>query len=96
MTKRGFHGLRIGGLTLLSSHWYEVGGRRVKFASWHNPRRLCWLWFVEAHLVTASERRAFRVFRLGDSQRRYILQLWRLSIEFVWQADGRNAALARV
>lgn len=87
---RQFHGFRLGALTLLSSQWYPLDGRRVTLASWHNLRHMCWLWFFEVRWIKKNGRDARRVgfFRLPGSQARYGLSLWVVDFQFVYQAEG--------
>jgi len=81
-----FGGLRVGGLS-----WGPVRGYTVHLASWHNPKRMCWLWSARAERVVADEKRAVRVYSIPGSQARYELQLWSIRFAFTWQEMGRYA-----
>lgn len=82
---RQFYGWRIGGLRLLSSVWYP-SGRRIGIASYHHPKRMCWLWFLDL-----SFRRGVwpRIFRLPGYQSKTYVDLPFCTFLFCWQDEGR-------
>jgi hypothetical protein len=87
--RKHWRGFRIGGLTIGGLHYGEVRGYTVSLLSWHNPKHMCWLWFIDAYMSVADELRAFRIVRLPGFQSRTIFQLWALNVQFVWQEEGR-------
>ena len=88
--RKHWRGWRFGSLTIGGVHYGEVRGYTLGIASWHNRTHMCWLWFIDAYMSVADEKRAFRVVHLPGGQARTILQLWGLNIQFVWQDEGRH------
>lgn len=83
--RRNLQGWRIGPLRLLSSQW-APDGRRWTIASYHHPKRMCWLWFLEF-------RRRWgvlpRVSRQPGFQAKTYVNLPFCTFLFVWQDQGR-------
>lgn len=82
---RNLQGFRIGGLSLLSSQWSPTG-RRIIFASYHHPKRMCWLWCFEGF---ATRKLLPRISRLPGYQAKTYIDLPFYTLLFMWQDEGR-------
>lgn len=91
---RQFHGWRAGGLTLFSSYWYPKG-RTFSVASYHHPKRMCWLWFLQFEF---HSRIMLSIQRSPGSQAKTYINFPFVAFLFCWQDQGRytNASDERV
>lgn len=84
-TPRNFYGWHIGGLKILSSISYP-DGRRIGIASYHHPKRMCWLWHLE---VYATRKVIPRFCRLPGAQDKTYIDIPFCTFMFIWQDQGR-------
>lgn len=84
--------MRLKGLTIGGKLGRCPEGRKVRFVpllAYHHPDRTTWLWYVNLRRAIADEYRGFRYLGPSPFERRWTIQFWSWSIQFVWQESGK-------